>query len=120
MSSNDHQDMLLLDYELLGKLVVGIGEVSDITGIPVRKIRYWEEKGIIKSETESEGKTRRYSYLNVKKMILIQEMIEEGYTLDAAAKKVEARMETLSAAFRKLADHVGDQGAREREEEEQA
>lgn len=115
MTNNDNQDMLLLDYEILSKLVVGIGEVSEITGIPVRKIRYWEEKGIIQSENESEGTTRRYNYMNVKKMILIQEMIEEGYTLDAAAKKVETRMETLNEAFRKLRQQLTNRDEKESE-----
>lgn len=100
----ENQDMILLDFELLNKLVVGIGEVSDITGIPTRKIRYWEEKGIIQSENENEGTTRRYNYINVKKMILIQEMLDEGYTLDAAAEKVENRMKNLNDAFRRLAE----------------
>ncbi|MGM0922233.1 MAG: MerR family transcriptional regulator [Bacillota bacterium] len=99
----------LMDFDLLKKLVVGIGEVSDITGIPTRKIRYWEEKGVIQSEKEGEGTTRRYNYLNVKKILLIQEMIEEGFTLDAAAKKVEKRMEKLNEAFRKLADSFPDE-----------
>ncbi|MGY4691771.1 MerR family transcriptional regulator [Salibacterium sp. K-3] len=98
----------LLDFDLLKRLVVGIGEVSEITGIPTRKIRYWEEKGIIQSDKEEEGTTRRYNYLTVKKILLIQEMIEEGFTLDAAAKKVEKRMENLNEAFRKLADNVPD------------
>jgi len=98
----------LLDFDLLKKLVVGIGEVSEITGIPTRKIRYWEEKGAIQSESGAEGSTRRYDYLNVKKMLLIQEMIDEGFTLDAAIKKVEKRMVTLNEAFRKLANTVQD------------
>lgn len=104
MEHNTNQDMILLDFELLNKLVVGIGEVSDITGIPTRKIRYWEEKGIIQSENENEGTTRRYNYINVKKMILIQEMLDEGYTLDAAAEKVENRIKNLNDAFRRLAE----------------
>ncbi|ACU92848.1 transcriptional regulator, MerR family [Capnocytophaga ochracea DSM 7271] len=61
------QKELLLDFDFLRKLVVGIGEVSQITGIPTRQIRYWEEKGIITSLTEEEGKNRRYDYLNIKK-----------------------------------------------------
>src|SRR5690625_8005246 len=99
----------LLYFDLLQKRVVGLGEVSKITGIPTRKIRYWEEKGAIKSESSAEGTTRRYNYLNVKKMLLIQEMIDEGFTLDAAIKKVEKRMETLNEAFRKLAETMPDQ-----------
>lgn len=31
--------------------------INLITGIPCRQIRYWEEKGIIKSLTEEEEKT---------------------------------------------------------------
>ena len=65
---------LLLDFDFLKKLVVGIGEVSQITGIPTRQIRYWEEKGILKSLTEEEGKNRRYDYLNIKKILLIKRM----------------------------------------------
>lgn len=102
MSEKDESLLPLMDFELLKKLVVGIGEVSNITGIPQRKIRYWEEKGVIQSEKEGEGTTRKYNYLNVKKIILIQERIEEGFTLEAAAKKVEKRMEILNEAFRKL------------------
>src|SRR5690625_606947 len=108
MSEDAQKLNALLDFDLLKKLVVGIGEVSEITGIPTRKIRYWEEKGAIQSESGAEGSTRRYDYLNVKKMLLIQEMIDEGFTLDAAIKKVEKRMVTLNEAFRKLANTVQD------------
>lgn len=90
------------DFEFLEKLVVGIGEVSQITGIPTRQIRYWEDKGIIKSLTEEEGKNRRYDYKNIKKMLLIKELLDEGYTLDASAEKVKKRMEMISETFGKL------------------
>lgn len=102
--SDNHEINPLLDFDLLKKLVVGIGEVSDITGVPTRKIRYWEEKGIIESEKDGEGTTRRYDYLNIKKILLIQELIEEGFTLDAAAKKVENRMKIINEVFLKLAN----------------
>ena len=90
------------DFEFLEKLVVGIGEVSQITGIPTRQIRYWEDKGIIKSLTEEEGKNRRYDYKNIKKMLLIKELLDEGYTLDASAEKVKKRMEMISETLGKL------------------
>lgn len=106
MTNDAEQLSLLLDYDLLSKLIVGIGEVSKITGIPTRKIRYWEEKGVIQSVKDTEGSTRRYNYLNVKKMLLIQEMLDEGFTLDAAVEKVEKRMVTISEAFRKLSEKI--------------
>lgn len=93
---------LSFDFDFLEKLIVGIGEVSQITGIPTRQIRYWEEKEIIYSVTEEEGKNRRYDYKNIKKMLLIKELLDEGYTLDALAEKVKKRMENIEATLAKL------------------
>ncbi|MGJ1285337.1 MerR family transcriptional regulator [Sphingobacterium spiritivorum] len=90
------------DFEFLEKLIVGIGEVSQITGIPTRQIRYWEDKNIIRSLTEEEGKNRRYDYKNIKKMLLIKELMDEGYTLDAAAEKVRKRIVVIDETFGKL------------------
>ncbi len=104
MSKKQENEEPLMDFDLLKKLVVSIGDVSEITGVPTRKIRYWEEKGIIQSEKEGGGTTRRYNYLNIKKILLIQELIKEGFTLDAAAKKVENRMENINEVFHKLAN----------------
>lgn len=96
MISNDGPDPLL-DRSLIKKLVVGIGEVSDITGVPTRKIRYWEDKGVIASVEDTEGTTRRFNYWNIKKIVLIQELMDEGFTLDAAAKKVEKQMRNMDS-----------------------
>lgn len=104
MSGNENLESILLDFDLLGKLVVGIGEVSDITGVPQRQIRYWEEKNIIQSCKEGEGSTRKYNYLNIKKILLVKELMDDGFTLDAAAKKVEERMRTINEVFAKLAN----------------
>jgi len=100
---NTHKD-LAFDFDFLQRLVVGIGEVSQITGIPVRQIRYWEEKGIISSLTEEEGKNRRYNYKNIKKILLIKELLDEGYTLDASAQKVAKRMQMIEDALKAVAD----------------
>ncbi len=93
---------LSFDRDFLDKLVVGIGEVSQITGIPTRQIRYWEDKGIIVSLTEEEGKNRRYNYENIKRMLLIKELMDEGYTLDAAARKVKNRMDMIEQTLKKF------------------
>lgn len=93
---------LSFDFDFLEKLVVGIGEVSQITDIPTRQIRYWEEKKIIQSLTEEEGKNRRYDYKNIKKMLLIKELLDEGYTLDAASEKVKSRMKMIEETLDKL------------------
>ncbi|RBL92210.1 MerR family transcriptional regulator [Chitinophaga flava] len=102
MSKSNTNPDLSFDFDFLEKLVVGIGEVSQITGIPTRQIRYWEDKAIISSLTEEEGKNRRYDYKNIKKMLLIKELMDDGYTLDAAAEKVKKRMELIEETLKKL------------------
>ena len=102
MAKADKEINLSFDFDYLNKLVVGIGEVSQITGIPTRQIRYWEDKGIITSLTEEEGKNRRYNYENIKKILLIKELMDEGYTLDASAEKVKKRMEMIEQTLNKL------------------
>jgi len=91
----------LEDIELLKKLVVGIGEVSEITGVPQRQIRYWESKGLIQP-VDALSSVRRYNYTTIKKIILIKELLDEGFTLDAASQKVTKRIEVLNRAFDKL------------------
>ena len=102
MEENSSDKNLSFDFDFLTKLVVGIGEVSQITDIPTRQIRYWEEKGIIKSLTEEEGKNRRYDYKNIKKMLLVKELLDEGYTLDASAEKVKKRLEMVEETLNKF------------------
>jgi DNA-binding transcriptional MerR regulator len=89
------------DAELLKRLVVGIGEVSEISGVPQRQLRYWEDKGII-SPVEPGSGVRRYDYPTVKRILVIKELVDDGYTLDAAARKVDERMERLNRAFGEL------------------
>lgn len=102
MEDNELQNEPLFDPDLVSKLIVSIGDVANITEIPIRQIRYWEEKGIIKSEAEAEGKTRRYNYANIKKILLIKDLMDEGYTLEASAKKVENRIRLLNETIKKL------------------
>jgi len=102
MTNSKEEGNLLFDFDFLDKLVVGIGEVSQISGIPTRQIRYWEEKGIITSLTEEEGKNRRYDYKNIKKMLLIKELLDEGYTLDAATEKIKNRVVLIENALKQL------------------
>jgi DNA-binding transcriptional MerR regulator len=89
------------DRDFLKKLVVGIGEVSEITGIPQRQIRYWESKGYVRS-LESATSTRRYDYPTIKKMLLIKELLDEGYTLESSVEKVEKRLEMIERTFNRI------------------
>lgn len=104
MDLDDEMRYALVDVNLLKRLIVGIGEVAEITGVPQRQIRYWEEKGFIHSVKDGEGSIRRFNYLSIKKIILIKELLDDGFTLDAAAKKVESRINKINEAFLKVAE----------------
>ena len=52
--------------------------------------------------TEEEWKNRRYDYKNIKKILLIKELLDEGYTLDAASEKVKNRMRMIEETLNKI------------------
>ncbi|WP_274363054.1 MerR family transcriptional regulator [Paenibacillus thermotolerans] len=69
--------------------VISIGLVSEITGLSVRKIRYYEERKLIFPE-RSKGGTRKYSFADVEKLIDIANQIEDGLQT-YEIKKMEAK-----------------------------
>lgn len=89
------------ELDLMRRLVVGIREVSEISGVPQRQLRYWQQKGIIQP-VNPDCTVRKFDYLNIKRILLIKELLDEGYTLDAAAGKVAARIQRLNEAFTRL------------------
>ena len=99
LSNKDYE--IMMDVDFLVSVIVAIGEVADLTGVPQRKIRYWDEKGLIQP-VDKEATYRKYDYLNIKKVVLIQELLDEGYTLDAAAKKVNERCLKIAEVFKRL------------------
>ncbi|TLS36414.1 MerR family transcriptional regulator [Pseudalkalibacillus caeni] len=59
------------------KKVLPIGAVSELTGLSLRKIRYYEERGLLLPE-RSNGGTRKYSFNDVEKLMDIANHIEDG------------------------------------------
>ncbi len=92
---------ILMDVEFLVSVIVAIGEVANITGVPQRKIRYWDEKGLIEP-VDKTSTYRQYDYLNIKKIVLIQELLDEGFTLETAAKKVNERYSKVAEVFKRV------------------
>ncbi|WP_442862468.1 MerR family transcriptional regulator [Bacillus sp. USDA818B3_A] len=59
------------------KKVMGIGIVTEITGLSNRKIRYYEIRKLIFPERTPSG-TRKYSFSDIERLMEIAEQIEEG------------------------------------------
>lgn len=66
-----------------------IGQTSAMTGISQRQLRDWEGKYIPEPNRISVGDRlyRRYTLEDIRLLKQIQENLEKGFTLSAAAKK---------------------------------
>lgn len=87
------------------ELVVGISELSKMTEVSPRQLRYWEEKGYITS-IDSKGKgNRRYRLPMVLKVEMIKNYLDEGYTLTTAVGKAAEQQNGIHETKR-LMKHV--------------
>ncbi|MBB6452465.1 DNA-binding transcriptional MerR regulator [Salirhabdus euzebyi] len=59
------------------KKVISIGTVHELTGLSERKIRYYEERGLLFPERTKRG-TRKYSFSDVELLMKIADKREEG------------------------------------------
>lgn len=79
---------------LIQKELLSIGEVAQVTGIPVHTIRFWEsefERFI--SPARTTGRQRRYTETEVFRILEIKKLLKEDKYSIAGAKQV------LSAEF---------------------
>ncbi|WP_235995289.1 MerR family transcriptional regulator [Secundilactobacillus yichangensis] len=82
---------------------LGIGDVSAATGVSQSQLRYWEQKGYISSEKVN-GQNRKYSYHTLIRVFMINNYINQGFTLTAAEKKASAHRETMDLLKRSMID----------------
>ncbi|RKL68808.1 MerR family DNA-binding transcriptional regulator [Salipaludibacillus neizhouensis] len=66
-----------LAFSYKDKKVIGIGIVSELTGLSERKIRYYEERKLIFPD-RSKGGTRKYSFDDVERLVDIANKMEDG------------------------------------------
>ncbi|RNA69028.1 MerR family transcriptional regulator [Alteribacter keqinensis] len=59
------------------KKVISIGVVSELTGLSERQIRYYEQRKLIRPE-RSKGGTRKYSFMDVERLVDIANKMEDG------------------------------------------
>jgi DNA-binding transcriptional MerR regulator len=71
------------------KKVISIGTVNELTGLSVRQIRYYEEKGLIYPERTKRG-TRRYSFSDIELLLQIADKREEGVQTGEIKKDMQS------------------------------
>lgn len=86
--------------KLFKELKIGIGEVSNISGVSQRQLRYWEQKGYIKPIDSNSG-VRVYSFETICTIFFIKGKLDEGYTLSATYEKSKSAY-TKSKIIRKF------------------
>jgi DNA-binding transcriptional MerR regulator len=71
----DKEGAMSSDYK--DEKVISIGIVSELTGLLLRQIRYYEERGLLFPErAEKDG--RKYSFIDIELLMKIAEKREEG------------------------------------------
>lgn len=74
-----------------GEAVLRIGEVARRTGVSVSALRAWERRyGLLEPE-RTEGGHRLYSEHDVRRVLAMQVLLDEGWTASAAASEVSVR-----------------------------
>ncbi|SOC05231.1 transcriptional regulator [Ureibacillus xyleni] len=76
------------DYR--SKKVISIGTVSELTGLSERQIRYYETRKLIFPERSKTG-IRKYSFLDVERLIEIANHLEDGVWTTEIRKELKRR-----------------------------
>ncbi len=74
-----------------------IGTVEKLTGLTARQIRYYEQHELI-SPARTEGKQRLFSFVDVERLMLIRQWIDEGNNI-AGVKRNFANAERHAMRF---------------------
>jgi DNA-binding transcriptional MerR regulator len=81
-----------LHEHLLDKLRLSIGEAARVTGVSVRQLSYWTQKGLVRA-LGSPGK-KRYDFRALERIALIKRNLNEGYALVDAAREADRQQGT--------------------------
>ena len=88
-----------------------IGEVSDLTGVPIHTLRYWEnEFDNYFSPLRTTGRQRRYDEETVTRVLEIKTLLKEEKYSIAGARQVLTRKMDLASPI--LADFAKEESAK--------
>lgn len=77
--------------------MLSIGDVSKLFGIPVHTIRYWEKEFNKElSPARTQGRQRRYTDQDIKRILRIKDLLwERGYSIRAARILLSGREDSI-------------------------
>ncbi|KRN89286.1 MerR family transcriptional regulator [Ligilactobacillus ceti] len=101
-----------MDLEKIGQLKnylrIGIGELSEMTGVSARQLRYWETKGYIQSVPQKDRTARQYTLNTYYGVVAIKHYLDEGYTLQKAVQKATVWKNKAKLVHKFVAQEVMD------------
>ncbi|MCV3295643.1 MerR family transcriptional regulator [Oenococcus kitaharae] len=103
---NDFTDFRPLIQSIVkeDKVLIGIADLSQATGVSQTQLRYWLEKGYIISRDDP--KKKKFSYGTVFRVAIIKHLQDEGFTLAAAVAKADHHSAVVKAFKHLVADRL--------------
>lgn len=94
MKNDAFQYQLLKKIFTIDDVFFRIGELSSMTGVSTRQLRYWEQKKYISSmKREDEQEARMYNFYEYAKVTGIKTFLDQGCTLSVAVKNTNEYIE---------------------------
>ena len=81
---------------LLDRLRLSIGEAARVTGVSVRQLSYWTQKGLVRA-LGTPGK-KRYDFRALERIALIKRYLTAGHPLEEAAREADRWQHAARAA----------------------
>jgi DNA-binding transcriptional MerR regulator len=78
------------------KLRLSVGEAARVTGVSVRQLSYWTQKGLVRAL--GKPTKRLYDFRALERVALIKTHLAEGYALEEAAREADRLQRAARAA----------------------
>ena len=107
--------------EAMAQIQIPLSEISRVTGVSPRQIRYWEAKGFLTSHQAQKNQSHKYIYnliyiililfykfnfFTLTKVLEIKEYLDQGFTLQAAVEKQKGRKNIALSIHRFIAERL--------------
>lgn len=85
---------------------LSMSEAARVAGVSLRQLRYWEEKGFIKTNQEKKNKSHQIDIHALMRIVGIKGLLDEGYTLQAAVERQDRRVEKFRSIYRFISERL--------------